>query len=169
MSRLMLVIVVAACLSACHSAPPLVPTATPTPNTASTQPTTSNASFGWKVAVTTMGNTGPDFCIWTPPVGSGSIGDYNVTWNGSTVSFVPRDWVDWETYTAKADGSTFTATNPPVESGPQNGMCAHYWQASSFSGTFAPDNSSFTATEKWTFTLDTGVKTVTFSWAGTRQ
>jgi len=137
--------------------------------TVTTAPTPPVPTFGWKVSVTTVGNTGPDFCIWTPPVGSGSIGDYNVTWNGSTVSFVPSDWIDWPTYTAKANGLTFTATNPPFESGPQNGDCAHYWQASSISGTFAPDKSSFTATETLTYTHDMGVKTVTFSWAGTRQ
>lgn len=175
MTRLLLVAAVATCLGACSAAPIVSPTPNTTslPSTTSptnTAPVPSESSGGWTVAAQTIGNTGPDFCIWTASVGMTFTGDYAVTWNGSTVSFLPRDWVDWESYTAKLDGARFDATNPTFESGPTNGMCAHYRYASSLSGSFAPDNNSFTATETWSYTLDSGqVKTVTFSWVGTRR
>jgi hypothetical protein len=169
MTRLLLLGAVAACVCACSAAPIL----SPTPNTTAppnTPRVPSAPSAGWAVAVQTVGNTGPDFCIWTAAVGTTFTGDYTVTWNGSTVLFRPLDWVDWESYTAKVDGVRFDATNPPTEFGPSNGMCAHYLYASSLSGSFAPDNNSFTATETWSFTLDSGqVKTVTFSWVGIRR
>jgi hypothetical protein len=47
-------------------------------------------------------------------------------------------------------------------------MCEHHLQATTLSGSFSPDRISFTATEKWLFTLDSGqVRTITFSWVGT--
>src|SRR5262245_6801075 len=170
MTRLVLLLAtIAVWVGACSAAPILSPTPTTTspPNSAALP---SASSGGWTVTAETIGNTGPDFCIWTAAVGMTFTGDYAVTWNGSTVSFLASDWVDWESYTAKLDGARFDATNPPFESGPSNGMCAHYLYASSLSGSFAPDNNSFTATETWSFTLDSGqVKTVTFSWVGTRR
>ncbi len=168
-TRLLFFAAVAAFASACNSAPVVSPSAssTATPNTS---PVPSSSISGWKVVVQTIGNTGPDFCIFTARVGMTFTGDYTVTSNGTRVSLTPADPVDWESYTGMFDGMHFDATNLPVEFGPNMGMCAHYLQASRISGTFAPDNNSFTATETWSFTLDSGLlKTVTFSWVGTRR
>jgi hypothetical protein len=158
----------AASLSACGAPTGVVmPTPTPTPAPAST-PTPAPPAFGWTITIRTTGVAGPAFCIYTPPVGSVFTTTYGLDLRGDFVVFVPPDPIDWESYTATLDGLNFTAVNPPVGSGA--GMCAHYMQASSLSGSFSPDRSSFTATEIWSFTLDSGeVKTVTFLWNGVRN
>jgi len=152
-------------LSACSeggSTRPLTPTPIPAPAT----PTSS--SEGWSVAIQTTANTGPAFCIFTPSVGAVFKGDYDLVWHGDSVSFVPPDPFDWSSFKATLAGLDFTATNPPVAS--IAGMCTHYLQASTLAGTFSADKTSFTAVENWYFTLDSGdVRTVTFSWSGTRR
>jgi len=111
--------------------------------------------------------SGPPFCIFTPPVGAVFEATYWVERKGDIVNFTPPDPIDWDSFTAKINGLDFAATNPTV--GSAVGMCTHYLQGSSLSGSFAPDNNSFTAVEAWSFTLDSGeVKTVMFAWTGTR-
>jgi hypothetical protein len=119
----------------------------------------------WTVTIRTVADEGPDFCIYLPAVGSSFQGVYRLVEHGYTVTFVGPDPVDWSNYTAIRSGQAFTATYPALESA--KGMCTHYLQASALSGTFSADNRSFTATETWRFTLDSGqVKTITFSWFG---
>ena len=121
---------------------------------------------GWSVTIQTVADEGPDFCIHLPAVGSTFEGVYQLVEHGDTVRFIGPDPVDWGNYTAIRSGQAFTAAYPPAESA--HGMCTHYLQASALSGTFSADNKSFTATETWWFTLDSGqVKTIKFSWVGT--
>jgi hypothetical protein len=123
----------------------------------------------WSVTIQTLSDSGPSFCIHQPAVGSTFRVNYGLGWSDDTVMFVPPNPIDWDSFTAKISGDlNFTGTNPPTGSG--MGMCAHYVQASSITGSFSPDRKSFTATVTWSFTLDSGqTNTITFSWAGTRQ
>ena len=149
---------------ACGSSPqitaptPIVSTATPV------APATVGPGV-YMVTIKVVGDDGPNFCIWTPPVGATFQGPYTLAWNGDTVAFVPPDPIDWDSFTAHVNGLNFAGSNPPVGSGA--GMCAHYGQSSTIAGAFSPDQSSFTATETLSFTLDSGqVKTITFAWSG---
>ena len=143
-------------------------TLAPAPTTMPISQTAANASSLFNVVIQTTAVTGPSFCIWTPPVGATFNGDYGVSWGGSVVAFSPPDPIDWDGFTGTLDGLRFTAMNPPESSGA--GMCAHYQQTSTLSGTFSPDYSSFTATETLSLTPDSGeARVVTFSWSGTRR
>jgi|HubBroStandDraft_6_1064221.scaffolds.fasta_scaffold1244800_1 hypothetical protein len=168
MKSLLLTLTAVLLLSACSeggSPTPVTTTPTPIPTPAPATPTSSSA--GWSVTIQTTAVAGPAFCIFTPSVGAVFKGDYDLVWHGDSVSFTPPDPIDWDSFTATLTGSNFTATNPPVGSA---GMCTHYLQASTLAGNFSADKSSFTAVENWYFTLDSGeVKTVTFSWSGTRR
>lgn len=166
---LLLIAVLAVPVVACGgSAQTVAPTSQPAATPAPPPPTSTSSSAGWSVTVQTTAVTGPAFCIFTPSVGAIFKGDYDLVWRGDSVSFNPADPIDWDSFTATVTGSNFTATNPPVGSG--SGMCAHYLQASTLAGNFSADRSSFAAVENWYFTLDSGeVKTVTFSWSGTRR
>jgi len=166
--RLLLSASLAFPLAACGGSPQIL-TPTPQPVVTQTQPpsVTSTTTLGWIVSIQTTAVSGPAFCIVTPSVGNAGQEDYEVVRHGDTVSFVPQDPYDWDSFTATISGSTFTATNGPLDSGP---MCTHYRQSSTLTGAFSADNNSFTAVETWRFTLDSGdVKTVTFSWSGTRR
>ena len=167
LTRLRLIVVLSGSVTACSGSAPII-APTPTSIQRPTPPPTSPNSNLWRVTIQTTAVTGPSFCIVTPSVGSTFQGDYMVALSEDTVSFVPPDPIDWDTFMARLTGSRFTATNPPIESG--RGMCTHYLQASDLAGSFSPDTNSFTAIENWYFTLDSGeVKRVTFSWSGTRQ
>jgi hypothetical protein len=149
------------------STPTPTPTPTPPPGGGPTyQPTNPGT---WSVTIQTLSDSGPSFCIHQPAIGSTFQSSYLLYWSDDTVMFVPPDPIDWDSFTAKVSGGlNFTGANPPTGSG--KGMCAHYVQASSITGSFAPDRKSFTATVTWSFTLDSGqTETITFSWAGTRQ
>jgi hypothetical protein len=125
-------------------------------------------SDSWDVSIRVAAVTGPDFCIWTPSVGTAFNGAYEVVRSGNSVSFIPYDPIGWPSFTAKMDGANFGVANEPFDSG--QGMCVHYLQATSFSGSFSTDGSHFTATQTDSFTLDSGqVKTVTFFWFGSRR
>lgn len=167
MPWVLLIVVLVTGVSACRGSDPIV---APTPNPAATPtllPATRTVA-GWTVTIQTTAVTGPTFCIFTPNVGTVFQGYYEVAWDDDAVSFVPPDPIDWDSFTAHLTGSQFAATNPPVGSGV--GMCTHYLQASDLVGRFSADRNAFTAVEHWYFTLDSGdVKTVTFSWAGTRR
>ena len=145
------------------SGPPALAHPSPTPAAASHTNT-------WDLTSRVVGDSGPDFCIHTATVGSVYHGTYTILRNGSTVSFTPADFIDWESYNGTLQDTTFTASNAPVEFGPANGMCAHYFQASTLNGTFSPDGNNLTATETWSFRLDSGqVKTLTFQWSAIRR
>ena len=142
--------------------------ATPSPVSRSTSAGSTTASNLWDVTIQTTAVSGPAFCIWTPSVGATFRGDYTVTSSGSVVVFVPPDPIDWDSFTGTLDGRMFSATNPPWGSGA--GMCAHYVEAQTLSGSFSPDNNSFSAVETLSLTPDSGqVRTITFSWSGTRR
>jgi sugar lactone lactonase YvrE len=127
------------------------------------------ASSTWDVTIEVTAVAGPDFCVYTPSVGMVFGTTYELRANSASVSFLhPDDPFDWEEYTAARNGLSFTASHPPVGSG--TGGCTHYIQASSFEGRFSADGRQFTATETWSFTLDSGeTRTVTFHWSGSRQ
>src|ERR1043166_745979 len=151
--------------AACASPQP----ATPSPVNPSTS-TGGPSAVGslWDVTVQTTAVSGPAFCIFTPSVGSTFRADYTVVSSGSAVSFSGPDPIDWDSFTGSLDGRTFSAKNPAVGSGV--GMCAHYLQASTLSGSFSLDNHSFTAVETLSYTLDSGqLRTITFSWSGTHR
>ena len=167
MTRLLLIALLATVVSACRGSAGIV---APTPNPAATPhtPPAATTPTGWSVSIETTAVTGPSFCIHTPSVGMLFQGAYDVLRQGDTVSFVPPDPLDWDSFTGRVTGADFAATNPPLGSGV--GMCTHYLQASDLVGTFSADANTFTAIEHWYFTLDSGdVKTVTFSWSGTRR
>jgi hypothetical protein len=93
---------------------------------------------------------------------------YELLRSRDSVSFIPPDPIDWDSFTARLNGANFTAANPTFDSG--RGMCAHYRQASGFSGSFSADGNYFSAVETTSFTLDSGeVKAITFSWFGSRR
>lgn len=120
----------------------------------------------WSVTDQAVGDSGPDFCIWTAKVGMVFHGSYTISRRGSSVSFTPADIVDWESYAATLQGTSFSASNPPLA----ENDCAHYLQSSTLAGSFSPDGTHLTATETWSFRLDSGeLKTVTFQWSGVRQ
>jgi len=122
----------------------------------------------WEVTIRVTAVTGPDFCIWTPIVGMTFSTTYELRRSGDSVSFIPPDPLDWDSFTATLSGAGFTAANPPIGSG--KGMCTHYLQAGSLSGSFSANDNHFTATETESFTLDSGqVRTINFSWSGSRR
>jgi len=165
MRLLPIAVFVTACCACGGSAPMVAPTSPPatTPNV----PFVTRAAE-WTVMIQTTAVTGPAFCIFTPSVGSVFQGEYEVAWDADTVSFLPPDPIDWDSFTGHLTGSDFAATNPPIGSG--GGMCTHYLQASDLVGSFAADQQTFKAIAHWYFTLDSGeVKTVTFLWSGTRR
>ena len=124
----------------------------------------------WDLTSRVIGDDGPDFCIHTAKVGGVYRGIYTIRQNGNTVSFSPADFIDWESYSGTLQGTSFTASNAPLEFGPANGMCAHYFQSSTLSGSFSPDFTRLTATETWSFRLDSGqVKMLTFQWSAVRR
>jgi len=144
------------------SPPAAKPALTPTPSAPS-------VVGQWALTSQVVGDTGPDFCIWTAKVGMVFHGFYTISQNGSSLSLVPADTVDWESYRATLQGTSFAATNPTL-GGSSQYSCTNYGQSSSLSGSFSPDGSRLTATEIWTFTPDSGhVKTVTFQWTATRR
>ena len=139
------------------------PLATPTPAAAA-------HSDKWDLTSRVIGDDGPDFCIHTAKIGGVYHGIYTIRRNGNTVSFSPADFIDWESYSGTLQGTSFTASNAPVEFGPANGMCDHYFQSSTLSGTFSANFTGLTATETWSFRLDSGqVKKVTFQWSAARR
>jgi len=117
-----------------------------------------------------IGNSGPDFCIFTARVGEVFHGTYTIRRNGDTVSFIPSDFLDWESYEATLQGTSFSAVNPPFHTSAQSGYCTSFSQSSSLSGSFSADGGHLTATETWTLRPDSGeVKTVTFRWDAVRR
>jgi hypothetical protein len=135
--------------------PPATPTPAPEPG----------ASL-WELTDEVVGDSGPDFCIHTPKVGMTFQGTYTIFRQGNALSIVPEDIVDWNSYQATLQGSNFTASNPPLA----ENDCAHYLQSSSLSGSFSADLTRLTATETWSFQLDSGqVKTLTFRWSAVRR
>jgi hypothetical protein len=170
MSRFILLGIVGLLAVACTGTPQVTaPTPVPTTSAAPIPPAPASLpSDSWNVTIQTLSDSGPSFCIYQPSVGSTFHGNYQLVWNGDTVMFVPPDPFDWDWFTAKVSGLNFAASTGPYGSG--SGMCAHYIQASTLSGSFSPDYSSFTATVRWSFTLDSGqIETITFSWVGTRH
>lgn len=141
------------------SPPAAKPAVTPTPAGPS-------AATQWDLTSEVVGDTGPDFCIWTAKVGMIFHGTYTITRNGSSLSFVPADTIDWESYQATIQGTSFAASNPTTGGFPS---CTNYGQSSSLSGSFSTDGSRLTATEIWTFTPESGQKAVTFQWTATRR
>ena len=122
----------------------------------------------WDFVLQVTAVAGPDFCIWTPSVGTVFETTYVLQRNADSISFLhPQDPIDWSEYTATLDGANVSAT---ITYASGAGMCAHYLETNSFSGSFSADGSHLIATETWSFTLDSGqVKTVTFHWSGSRQ
>jgi hypothetical protein len=160
LTQLMLAATMAACSGSVTSVAPSEQPRIPTP----AAPTTA----GWTVAIRTTAVTGPPFCIYTPSVGSVFQGDYDVFFHTDTVSFVPPDPYDWNTFVGSFDGSAFMAVNLPEN--PGYGTCTHYLEGSDLAGRFSADLNAFTAVEHWYFTLDSGdVKTVTFEWSADRR
>ena len=148
----------------CSSTDIVAPSAAVAP--AAPSPTTPSGA--WSVTIQTIRDDGPDFCIRLPAVGSVFKADYGVEFSGETVSLMGPDPIDWSSYTATLNGLSFAAVILPWESG--GGMCTHYVQREAITGTFSADKSSFSATETWSFTVDSGqVKTITFSWTGARK
>jgi hypothetical protein len=146
---------------------PVAPTPAPAPvaTPAPAPPPTPNT---WAVVIQVTSTSGPEFCIHLPTVGSTFSGDYQVGRRGDVVTFNGPDEIDWDSFVATLDGTSFTATNPPMSSGV--GMCTHYLQSQTVAGSFSSDWNSFSATETWFFTLDSGdVRTVTFAWTGTHR
>lgn len=122
----------------------------------------------WEVTIAVTAVSGPTFCIWTPSVGMTFSTEYVLLRSGDSVSFNPPDPIDWDSFEARLNGSSFTASTGPIDSG--GDYCAHFVQASTFSGSFSADGNHFTATETWSFALDSGeVKSVTFLWSGSRE
>jgi hypothetical protein len=120
----------------------------------------------WDVVLKVASVSGPEFCIYTPGVGQTYRTTYELVKSGDSVSFLhPQDPIDWDTFEARLTGANFAATSGPVS----QTDCTSYVQTDEFSGTFSADGRRFTATEILSFAFDKGVKTVTFSWSGSRQ
>jgi hypothetical protein len=154
--------VAASLLVGCNDSSPTEPKvfANPTPTPA---PSSRNS---WSLTSQVIATAGPSICLYRPSVGMAFGTRFDLVKSGSSVRFVMED-TDWEPYTATLDGVNFTATNPTVESG--HGMCIHYWQTSSLSGSLSEDGNRLTATEIWTIALDSGEKvTTTFRWSANR-
>ncbi|HSB63087.1 MAG TPA: hypothetical protein VLJ18_02930 [Thermoanaerobaculia bacterium] len=130
-------------------------------------PTPTPASQGiWSLAAQVTAATG-GFCVYLPTVGSVLRTTFVVHRSGSSVSFLMADPMDWTSYTATSNGANFTASIAAFDSG--SSMCTHYRQMQSLSGSFSEDGNHLSATEVWSFTLDSGeVVTRTFSWSANR-
>jgi streptogramin lyase len=128
-----------------------------------TSPTPSGGN-SWNLTVQVIAANGPGICLYRPSMGMVFHTTFELRRSGNSVSFVFEDPIDWESYTATVNGANFTATSPTVDSG--GGMCVHYKQTSSLSGSFSADGNHLTATEVWSLTLDSGeVVTTTFRWS----
>ncbi|HTO77060.1 MAG TPA: hypothetical protein VMQ61_13370 [Thermoanaerobaculia bacterium] len=140
--------------------------ATPTP-TATPASAAQRAPDGvWDLTDEVVGDSGPDFCIYLPPIGAVFHGTYTIARSGNTLNFMPEDVVDWSSYIATLQGTTFTASNPPIA----ESDCARYDESSSLSGSFSADYTRLSATETWSFRLDSGqTKTLTFQWSAVRR
>jgi len=139
------------------------PPATPTPAPGSAQAAPNGV---WDLTDEVVGDSGPDFCIYTAGVGMVFHGTYTIRRNGDSLSFVPEDFIDWNSYEATLQGTTFTASNPPLA----ESDCAHYMQSSSLSGSLSADFTRLSATETWSYRLDSGqTKTLTFQWSAVRR
>src|SRR4051812_49008469 len=97
MTRLVIVVLTTTVLACGGSVDNVGPTRRPaaTPDT----PPAAAARAGWSVSIETTAVTGPNFCIYTPSVGSVFKGDYDVVRQGDTVSFIPPDPLDWDSFT----------------------------------------------------------------------
>jgi hypothetical protein len=126
----------------------------------------ASTTESWDLTDEVTGNSGESFCIVTPGVGVSLHTTFELLRSGNSISFVMPDQVDWESYTGTVNGSTFSATSPSAGSG--MGMCTHYLQTSSLSGSFSEDGRTLTATEVWLFLFDTGQRTITFHWSARR-
>ncbi len=131
-----------------------------------TSPTPSGGN-SWNLTVQVIAATGPGICLYRPSVGEVFHTTFELRRSGNSVSFLFEDESAWESYTATVNGANFTATTPTVESG--SGMCVHYRQMSSLSGSFSEDGNHLTATEVSLLTLDSGeVVTTTLRWSASR-
>ena len=139
------------------------------PSSSSEPPSLPDGTSVWDVVLQVTSVSGPDFCIHTPAAGDRFRTTYQLVRSGNTVSFLhPQDSIDWDTYETTLFGADFAATPPPFSPGPD--LCTSYIEADKFSGTFAADGRRFAATEVQSFTFDAGsIKTITFSWSGTRE
>jgi hypothetical protein len=147
------------CNDSSPTAPKLVTNPTPTPAPAGRNP--------WKLTDQVIAATGPGTCLYRPSVGMSFSTTFELVKSGNSVRFAMEDPFDWESYTATVNGTNFTATNPAIDSG--SGMCVHYRQTTSLSGSFSEDGNQLTATEIWSLTLDSGeVVMTTFRWTASR-
>ena len=138
------------------------------PSSSSDPPSLPDGTSAWDVVLQVTSVSGPEFCIYTPGVGQTFETTYELVKSGDSVSFLhPQDPIDWDEFEATLTRANFAAASPPVDSGPD--FCTHFVQNAGFSGTFSVDGRHFTAIEILSFTFDEGVKTVTFSWSGTRE
>lgn len=157
---LALLAVAALCLHGCTDSSPTEPNSS---SSMPSNPTPAPVAAGtWNLTATVSAASG-SFCIHLPAVGSTSQTTFTLSKNGDSLSFLMADPFDWEPYTAKLAGLNFTAS-AAVDSG--MGMCSQYRQVQSLTGNFSADGNQLTATETWTFTLDTGeMVTRTFTWS----
>lgn len=143
------------------------PTAPPMPTPA---PPVVSTSTAWSVTQTVTSVSGPDICLLGLPVpGQSEQGEFELRKSGDSVSFIfPFDINSYFlSYTGTATGMTFTASFPGDRPG---GLCVSYRATYTLSGRFSEDGSSLTATEVWTWTLDSGqAKTFTFEWSARRR
>lgn len=153
-------------LAGCNESSPTEPKlVAPTPSASAPTPTPPPPEI-WSLTSQVTGATG-GFCIYLPDVGSVFRTTFVLQRSGNSVSFLMTDPIDWEGYTATLTGLNFTATIPAFDSGA--GMCTHYRQLESLSGSFSEDSRHLSATEVWSFALDSGeVVTRTFHWSASR-
>lgn len=149
------------CNDSSPTEPKLVVVPTPTP-----QPTPVAAQGTWSLTSTVTAASG-SFCIFLPSVGQSFHTTFTIQRNGDLVTFVMPDPIDWEQYTVAQSGLSFASAPLVADSG--MGMCARYRQTEGLTGAFSADGNQVTASESWSFALDSGeTVTRTFSWSASR-
>jgi hypothetical protein len=154
--------IAAVLLAGCNDSSPTAPRLNPTP-----PPAERNI---WNLTVEVIGATGPDICFHRPIAFVGTVfhTTFTLLRNGNSVTFVPPDPIDSDTYTGTVNGANFTATSPSGRGG--NEMCGYGSQGFSLSGSFSEDGNQLIATEVWLLTLGSGeAVTSTFRWSASRN
>jgi hypothetical protein len=122
------------------------------------------AAKEWDLSVTVTEATG-SFCVYLPALGNVFRTTFTLEQSGNSLTFVMSDPLNWNSFTVTTSGLTFSSAPSTHEAN----ICAHYRQINTFSGSFSPDASALTATETWSFALDSGeTVTRTLTWSARR-
>ena len=125
-------------------------------------------STSWSVTRTVTSVSGPDICLPGIPLrGQSEQGVFELRRRGDFAAFIFFDTESsFSNYTGTMAGTVFTASRAE---GYICCNCVNFNATSNLSGRFSEDGSHLTASEVWTWTLDSGqVKTFTFEWSANR-